>query len=548
MSAIRYINWLHYNAANIAKSAPLEQYHQQTEGDSSRGAYDTRSVPKKRNDGALYWLPNEDEWLKACFFQGDKWDETLLAKGSNCYTINGWAYPYPHIKPIGKEVEPSYYGTYDQQGNAAEWIENASLNDDMWKLSKGGSLIRSSSYAMFSDYEGDFPTKSISTFGLRICRVADEELLETSSPDICISSVSCSNQRIFNQDSSGDFYVLVGNPGNAGDIVNQFKGCVNYDYYIARTELSNSSYCKFLNSVAYISDPYGLYDENMAGGACGGIIREILNERFAYYCKPGWENKPVVYVNYYDIARYANWMHYGCPVGECVLGVTEGTSEDGAYDTTDFEDVRYGKKDAYKTFGKRNEGARYWIPSENEWYKAAYHNPTKIGNRKYYDYPTQTSNAPSLEDANYMLNNHFSIGEPYYLAPVDSFENSQSYYGTLQQGGNVWEWIEDWQYGQVGSRGLRGGSWSYTSYGLNAINTDPGGMNDSGYVFGARICMSTTDEGWKPVNSTLFTKLYQYLVTLPKNHLILLVVGLSLSMSLLGIIFLIIICLFLKRK
>ena len=285
----------------------------------------------------------------------------------------------------------------------------------------------------------------------------------------------------------------------------------------------------------------------MEKGACGGIIRRAANGIFIYSCKSGYEHMPVVYVNYYDIARYANWMHYGCPIGECIIGITEGTSEKGAYDTSDFEDVRYGKKEAYKTFGKRNEGARYWIPSEDEWYKAAYHNPTRIGNRKYYDFPTQTSNAPSLEGANYMLDNHFSIGEPYYLAPVDSFENSPSYYGTLQQGGNVWEWIEDWQYGQVGSRGLRGGSWSYTSYGLNAVNTDPGGINDSGYVFGARICKSITAEGWKPVKTSLVARLYEYLLTIPKNHLIFLVVGLSTIVLLSGILCLMFICLFLKR-
>ena len=39
----------------------------------------------------------------------------------------------------------------------------------------------------------------------------------------------------------------------------------------------------------------------------------------------------------------------------------------------------------------RSNTARYFLPSENEWYKAAYHNK----NRRYWRYPTQTDVHPS---------------------------------------------------------------------------------------------------------------------------------------------------------
>ena len=527
MSAIRYVNWLHYNAANIANNVEVDLFFKQTEGNDTHGAYDTRSIPTGRNQNALYWLPNENEWLKAAFYKGNFWEEDFLAEGSNCYTENGWAYPYPHIKAVGRFVQPSYYGTYDQQGNAAEWIENARSDD--WKLALGGSLIRPYSFAMFAESEGDFPNKSITTFGIRICRTSDYAKLENAKAEIYSTKTAnlLSNPNV--KDLCDDEYVLVGNAGNTGDIVNQFKGRVNYDYYIAKTELSNASYCKFLNAVATIDDPYGLYDENMSNGACGGIIRIKCNDRWTYNCKEGYENRPVVYVNYYDIARYANWMHYGCPGGgRCELGVTEGNASQGAYDTSDYELVRDHIKAPYENFGKRNAGARFWIPSDDEWYKAAYHDPEKIGNRKYYDYPTQTSSAPSSDMANYMCDNSFSIGGPLYMAPVDAFSTTPSYYGTLNQGGNVWEWTEDWQYGQVGSRGLRGGSWSYTHYGLNAVNVDPGGLDNSGYVFGARLCMAVSADGWYSVDTPIFIKVYETVLLMPKKCLILAVIALSL--------------------
>jgi len=535
MSAIRYANWLHYNAANISNNVSFEQFVRQTEGDNTHGAYDTRSVPTTRNAAALYWLPNEDEWLKAGFYDGESWQESLFTDGSNCYTDKGWAYPYPHIKNVGVHVRPSHYGTYDQQGNVAEWIEDVREGNNGWKLAKGGSLIRPSSYARPAEAEGDSPSKSIASFGLRICRTAKATELQNAQLDIYtpVSNTTVASPLL--KDKLGNEYVYVGDERNPGDIVNQFKGRVNYGFLIARTELSNASYCTFLNAVAAESDPYGLYDENMSSGACGGITRTKRDGLFEYHCKDGWEIRPVVYINYYDLARFANWMHYGCPSGKCELGITEGTASQGAYDTSEFELVRSGKKTPYKKFGTRNQGARFWIPSENEWYKAAYYDPHKIGNRKYHDYPTRSSDEPTLGQANYMEDNHFSVGGPYYLAPVYSFESIPSYYGTLQQGGNVWEWIEDWQYGLIGSRGLRGGSWSYTSYGLNAVNTDPGGLDNSGYVFGGRLCMSPTDKGWKPIKTPLLDRLYESLVLMPKKYLLACLI-ISAMLSVLGIV------------
>ena len=315
MSAVRFVNWLHYNARNIEQDLPVSQFLNQTEGDDLHGAYDTRSIPQRRNPNALYWLPNEDEWLKAAFFTGDTWNEALFPLGSNCYGAKGWAYPFPHIKPVGKSVSPSHYGTFDQQGNAAEWIENSREGTLPWKVAKGGSLIRPASFAGFSEAEGDSPDKSIITFGLRVCRSAVKE--KRLSPESkFVPSLVQNKKSEFCTDMQGDKYVEVTDPGNQGDAVNSFKGRVNYAYYMARTELSNKSYCRFLNAVVPLSDPYGLYNENMSTGVCGGIVRKKKGSRFVYCCKKGWENRPVVYVDYYDIARYANWMHYGCPVVE----------------------------------------------------------------------------------------------------------------------------------------------------------------------------------------------------------------------------------------
>ncbi|WP_294554179.1 SUMF1/EgtB/PvdO family nonheme iron enzyme [uncultured Bacteroides sp.] len=515
-SAVRYINWLHYNARNIELGN--SNYLPYTEGDVTTGAYNTTDFGTdnatitcaRRNSKAVYWLPNEDEWIKAAFYNPNtkKWNENALQKGANVYDKHtGWLLSYPHLKDIKASVEASPFGTFDQQGNVAEWVENGHGG---WRKALGGSLIRPKNFAAINEHEGDAPNKTIISFGFRVCRDASKALrtkiVRVYSPKKSVQQSS--GNRI--NDGNGGSYVLCNEAGNKGDIVNQYRGCVGYDFYISKYELTNGEYCRFLNAVARTSDPYHLYNDNMSRGICGNIEKNNKGNLYIYSVNKGNECKPVVYIHYCDLARYVNWLHYGCPdTGKSELGTTEGNELQGAYNTTDFEDVRSGKKNVYAAWGKRNKGAKYWIPSDDEWYKAAYYDPTIIGNRKYHDYPTRTSDAPAHDKANYLVADSILNAET-FVVDVDCFANSASYFGTQQQGGNVWEWTEDWQYGIVGCRGLRGGSWSYTAYGLNSINIDPGGLDDFNYVFGGRLCKAINENGWQPVEKSVIEKLYKW--------------------------------------
>lgn len=519
MSSARFLNWLHYNSANIERKNPVSEFLPLTEGNSDFGAYDTRSVPKCRNKNAKYWLPNKNEWVKACFFNGKEYIQDC-DKLANVYTQNkGWAYPYPHINDVGCSSPQNCYGLYDMMGNAAEWIED---NRGAWKYAYGGSVIRNKNYTRINNPEADDPNKAITTFGIRLCRttnIKDRNVDQEISISMFNNSFSKEKSiDILYDVNGGGKYVLVEDVGNEEDPL-YHRGKVNYKYFISRYELSNIEYCNFLNSVARKGDPFKLYDRNMSSSACGGIVRKVIGKTNVYQVKRNYANRPVVYIGFYELARYANWLHYGCPnKGVSVLGTTEGTEVSGAYDTRYFEDVRSGKLAPWKDFGKRNVGAKYWIPNDDEWYKAAYYDPSKIGLRKYHDYPTRSDNAPLLSECNYMVDNTLSLGEPFFVANVDSFTNCPSYYGTIQQGGNVWEWIEDWSYEGIGHRGLRGGSWSYTEYGLNAVNIDDGGIDGKLYVFGGRLCRCYDNEGYlftppvkKIINLSVFLK-YSYFI------------------------------------
>jgi Sulfatase-modifying factor enzyme 1 len=161
-------------------------------------------------------------------------------------------------------------------------------------------------------------------------------------------------------------------------------------------------------------------------------------------------------ITMWDAMRFANWMHNGQPSS----GVQDATTtEDGAY-TLD----GYNWTDG--SWISRNPGARFWVPSDDEWYKAAYYDPVA---GKYWDYPTGTDTPPSNDVVNPDPGNNanfwngpgdFSIGPPYLHTEVGEFENSASPYGTFDQGGNVWEPTDTIVpcNGNVSCRVVRGGS------------------------------------------------------------------------------------------
>lgn len=297
--------------------------------------------------------------------------------------------------------------------------------------------------------------------------------------------------------------VPVGNPGNAADpSTGNLYGSVSHNYRIGTTEVTVGQYTAFLNAVA-ATDTYALYNPLMASDAnIAGILQSGASGSYTYSVI-GSPNRPVTYVSWGDAARFSNWLHNGQTTG----AQGPGTTETGAYT------LNGATTAGALNLVSRNAGATWFIPSESEWYKAAYFQPAAEGGDvdSYWAYPMGTNSAPYSDQppgaapdntrvGNFYANDDsangyddgyavtgslsYSLSEN-YLTDGGAYSSSASFYGTYDQGGNVWEWNETLIGGSL--RGLRGGGWDASSTHQQASfrdNFDPTGEL---FSFGFRV-------------------------------------------------------------
>ena len=235
-------------------------------------------------------------------------------------------------------------------------------------------------------------------------------------------------------------WVTVGDAGNPPDTQVMNDGTTGYGsvadvYRIGKFQVTNAEYVAFLNAKATV-DPYQLYDPlmdrtNLPQGS--GIVRNGAPGSFSYTIERGRENKPVDYVSVFDAMRMANWLHNG---------QADGDTETGAYTLLGNSPVPLNDATVV-----RNPGARYFLPTEDEWYKAAFYDRTT---RTYFFSPARSRTpitcAPPGRTPN-TANCEGAAGDeqPFVggrFTDVGSYSASAGPYGTFDQGGNVFEYTE----------------------------------------------------------------------------------------------------------
>ena len=267
--------------------------------------------------------------------------------------------------------------------------------------------------------------------------------------------------------ASSAFAIIVIDTSYVGDVGNDADtstyGAVNYGYNVGTYEVTNSQYVSFLNATAK-TDTHALYNTNMNSNSHGGISQSGSSGSFGYSVKSGMGNKAVNYVSFWDAARFTNWLTNG----QGIVGTESGVYNlDGVTAPTDSTITRDAT--AWNAGGVA-------VASEDEWYKAAYYKGGST-TAEYWDYAHQ-SDSITTDDANYAN----SVDT---LTDVGTYSNDASYYGTFDQSGNVWEWIDS--IVNSSNRGSRGGAFYRIGSTLQSSNRFSSNPTNESYGRGFRV-------------------------------------------------------------
>jgi hypothetical protein len=226
-------------------------------------------------------------------------------------------------------------------------------------------------------------------------------------------------------------FVTIGNPGNGDDagagggVYDSPYGGVPYVYNMGVTEVSQD----------WITKATNLGMTNVTAGAWTG-------------------NQPAANMTWYEAAAFVNWLNDQRTPGLKAYNLNP----------TNTSLTLWSSADAWQLGGEnlyRHKDAYYFLPSEDEWYKAAYHKNDGV-TANYWDYATGSNSIPTAVASGTTAGTAVYNGVTSSPAAVNN-AGGLSAYGTMGQGGNVFEWQESAFDGinnlPSENRAFRGGSW-----------------------------------------------------------------------------------------
>lgn len=172
--------------------------------------------------------------------------------------------------------------------------------------------------------------------------------------------------------NSGIEFVSIGAVNNpawtGGGIYNNNRGSVGYVYNIGKFEVTTAQWAEFMNAafdrpandrIPNVIQPFGWGAVSTTPNTPGGLRWTV---------PAGNEMIPTGGISWRTAAIYANWLHNGKSTDRAAFLT-------GAYDVSTFGAGPTGG--GFTDQLTRSPGARYWIPSIDEWMKAAHYDPNK---------------------------------------------------------------------------------------------------------------------------------------------------------------------------
>jgi formylglycine-generating enzyme len=197
------------------------------------------------------------------------------------------------------------------------------------------------------------------------------------------------------------------------------------------------------------ADPLGLFNIDMYFPDSGVNYTPGNASGSKYSVVSGYGNDPVYFVTWFDAIRFANWMDNGQPIFTTEPTASNNATENGSYKLDGFTPTPSNGNGNYIA---RNPGATIFLPSENEWYKAAYYNPATSS---YFLYPTSSNTAPTASAPTATPNSANYNDVVGAATDVGAYSGTTSPYGAYDMAGDVYQWNDTTIEGE---RGLRGGA------------------------------------------------------------------------------------------
>ena len=252
-------------------------------------------------------------------------------------------------------------------------------------------------------------------------------------------------------------FVPIGSPSNVADTTGSPNpvGSVAYNYSIGKFEVNEDMITKY----------------NAGFGTANGlaIIKDTRGT-----------NRPATSVSWNEATRFTNWLNTSTGGFAAYKFTTSGVNDNIAL-WTPAETEDYNSANPFRSLR-----SNYFLPNFNEWYKAAYFDPTT---NTYFDYPTGSNTAPTAVPSGTLPDRAVYNGQS---GPADvNNAGGLSPFGVMGLGGNVWEWEETEadlvNNSESSIRGIRGGSWFSNSSNLLSSFRGGGFPGDGNDAVGFRV-------------------------------------------------------------
>ena len=411
-------------------------------------------------------------------------------------------------------------------GNVYQWMESASsgsnTNPTEYRVTRGGSWVTISAYLLSSSRIIRSPSVTDNNLGIRVASIPDPappvvgdfslpvQVYQAGSPAVTFTitppTTTPSLPGTWSFTSSDPRVATVS--GNQVTVTGQGWCSITATFpasgfYLAATtsailvvKLPDATLAN-LPSLSFVSignsgnsadtNGYGAVPYNYAMGTyaiSGNQLRAASTNGLPFGgTAPG--DQPFGGLYWYSAAAYVNWLNTSqgyAPAYNLSLSYSTGYS------------MKLWPASQAWTLGGvnlyRNANCRYFLPSENEWYKAAYYDPNKGGNGGYWRYPqgidtvpTSVRNGTSPGTAVYNLQNASPTASVFSAGGL-------SPYGCMGMGGNIYQWMESASSGintvPSANRVVRGGSSSSSPSSLSkdtlGLSRDPSiGINIIGF-------------------------------------------------------------------